>query len=646
MKAPFRVFMTRDTQTPEIVTQTPPGPLLDASSKVASEALEEAAGYAAMPERIVLGSWLEALDTPESEAALIRLCRLLPSRTTTLDPKTLQAVDLILVPGSDDGARVICNAILDGSLPADPQLLFRLGDHCGTDDQGREPELDDLVDQVRLQIIKHACGPLGLGPASTQQRVAIEDHVMDLFNRDQHKSSPLKLDALLWTAAACTRRFRRWLSTLPMQLSMPLRSRLSPEHCRTPLLGWLKVPMLRRTVLRHLDQYHGPQVDAILQQASLLRSPLLALSVKATGLGPAFKGDTEVMCRSAQPGLVDWIEATESSPATRCTRLEACCSLPEPLARIRAVSTISRARPAPGTQRLQALQAFLDDDIGSIRRLTNLLVCGERDKVSRAWFRENAGRLNPVSTMAIIRHQARRDLGVFIQKIGTLQEQDVHAIGAAHCKHDPAGFRRRLDTVLDGSDHQASLVAIRLICRLGIARDHLDRLIHCANGSAHHVAPAAIAALGQVRDPQAESVVVDAVNHASPRMRANAIEAIAASPRRTAMPMGTGRFQELLESHANEDSARPRANAIKALVNLAPSVGYRKLRMMLADDRPEHRSSAVWVTRSLRLDQQEDRLLDLATNDPVDSIRHDARDALALLRRPGVPQVQLEGARP
>jgi HEAT repeat protein len=112
------------------------------------------------------------------------------------------------------------------------------------------------------------------------------------------------------------------------------------------------------------------------------------------------------------------------------------------------------------------------------------------------------------------------------------------------------------------------------------------------------------------------------VNDADARVRANTIEALEAKGDRQFVPV-------LAQRARDAGTARERANAVKALHTMKVSTASNQLLLMLRDDRPEHRISALWALRQIGWWQLLGEVGRLAKADGNLKVR---RYALAVLR--------------
>lgn len=169
-----------------------------------------------------------------------------------------------------------------------------------------------------------------------------------------------------------------------------------------------------------------------------------------------------------------------------------------------------------------------------------------------------------------------------------------------------AELRRR---ILSGPASQR-LEAITLTRALRIAPRAAPELIAAArapssldSADASRVASAAAASLAHVPTEDASRALTFCLSHADHRVRANAVEALAARARATRdLPDAHPTTFAVLVELKSDDHHRVRANALRGLLDrpVPPPKLYEpdaiaQLVCMLEDDRPAHRLSALWL---------------------------------------------------
>ncbi len=166
------------------------------------------------------------------------------------------------------------------------------------------------------------------------------------------------------------------------------------------------------------------------------------------------------------------------------------------------------------------------------------------------------------------------------------------AAGRAVYKIDPQAHARWRQKARHISAAQR-LRAIRWARLLGCVDEYVDEFIELAQDRDHKVRSCATAALADSR--QKPKVIITqlltALSDEDNRVRANAIEAL----ERTA----TRETSTEISRFVWDENNRVRANAIKALLHWKVASAQQAIDEMLADARPQHRTSAQWVADHL-----------------------------------------------
>lgn len=211
------------------------------------------------------------------------------------------------------------------------------------------------------------------------------------------------------------------------------------------------------------------------------------------------------------------------------------------------------------------------------------------------------------------------------------------------------------------ADAGTQVSALLLVRRLGLAREFADGIMRIAS-EAERASPGscqartvatAVAAATAVEDPRATRVIAGALHAADDRVRANAVESLAARVR-----CGSGDVDAVLISSVfelkNDDAHRVRANVARTMAeHAAPGLGAgaarESLAAMLADRRPMHRLAGVWAAeKSARLlagslGEIPARVSELAADDPDVIVRSRAEACARLLglRRGGAAPAEI-----
>ena len=147
-------------------------------------------------------------------------------------------------------------------------------------------------------------------------------------------------------------------------------------------------------------------------------------------------------------------------------------------------------------------------------------------------------------------------------------------------------------------------------------------LVRLATGDDAKLAAAAMSALGSATGEASLDALERGLDHDDSRVRANAVEALAAR----ASAEHLSRFTELAQSH--DEANRPRANAIAAILDQEPEAAAKALVQMLKDDRTAHRHSALWVAKSEGMVDVARHVAEMSISDPDETVRQRASQVI------------------
>lgn len=170
-------------------------------------------------------------------------------------------------------------------------------------------------------------------------------------------------------------------------------------------------------------------------------------------------------------------------------------------------------------------------------------------------------------------------------------DQQVSA-GHAVFKIDPEAHDRwRNCTRMDNPAHR--LRAIRIARMLGLIDQHEDIFNVLSHDRDCMVRSCAVGAFEQFNGRLSESsekCLLNSLKDSDNRVRANVIEVLGKCP-----PQKTS---SIIKSFINSDNNRIRANAIKSLLDWKIVSARHAINDMLADKRPAHRRSAIWLLQN------------------------------------------------
>ncbi|MAE60975.1 MAG: hypothetical protein CMJ49_06410 [Planctomycetaceae bacterium] len=160
--------------------------------------------------------------------------------------------------------------------------------------------------------------------------------------------------------------------------------------------------------------------------------------------------------------------------------------------------------------------------------------------------------------------------------------------GRALMKIDPR-FHHQLAERFNASDPRDRLRCVMVVRTIGQPTYYESQLLAMLEDADNRVASAAAAALAAFQDsPRAADALSRAMHHNSPRVRANAVEALERM----------GRLESVRQSliqMLDDANNRSRANATKALNRLSAHEARQSLARMMGDRDAAHRISALWV---------------------------------------------------
>ncbi|MCA9299573.1 MAG: HEAT repeat domain-containing protein, partial [Phycisphaerales bacterium] len=232
----------------------------------------------------------------------------------------------------------------------------------------------------------------------------------------------------------------------------------------------------------------------------------------------------------------------------------------------------------------------------SVARLATSMLAGGRPTNVVDSARERQLTLLRRSPHATVRRLARE---------ASAQSSILHAPGMLAARRllrvDRDGLMATMRSLLAGEKTQ--LAALPVVERLGIVDEVFDQVVVLAQGTrtssaqtTDHVAARAVSVLSTSRQSRARVVITSCLDHPDPRVRANAVDALARLDRRG--------LPDAVESMVDDDHHRIRANVIRAslasrgeLKRIYEPAAVDALRAMLRDERAAHRLSGVWLAQ-------------------------------------------------
>jgi len=188
------------------------------------------------------------------------------------------------------------------------------------------------------------------------------------------------------------------------------------------------------------------------------------------------------------------------------------------------------------------------------------------------------------------------------------------AAGRALIKLDPCLHRHLAQRLESGGD--ACIRALMMIRELNQGAFFEEALMALSNSEDTRIASAAVAALASVQSRQAIETLEHSLEHEDQRVRANSVEAL--------KQLNWSHHVEQLADMAVSEDNRVRANAIDHLLELQSQEALVALRAMLADERPAHRISALWLIQKAGLIELVRLVAQRSISDPDDPVRRRA----------------------
>ncbi len=484
------------------------------------------------------------------------------------------------------------------------------------------PDVGQRSAQVILSVVQATAGPTGQhDPRSVIAQRMDEAVSAGLLGYRNHR-----FDEILLAAALLANRPGPKLAQILADPEHPalylLRgavSRIDRSIVRRNLIPWLAVNALQRSAARQLNRVNGHQALAdVLEHAHLLLTPSRRRAMRQVDRPTRCVPLPALAVRlpaDAQVNLVRLITALTLRETWRIERLTDLIALPSPLGRMSALVALLRHDSATVDR---AVERFCFDRNEAVAAVAARRCLSQSHVGNETFLR----RLEH-SPHALVAREAKatlacRGAALFFQRWLDLQRSDLiaaaHAVAAADRRAMLAGLARM---VVDG-ERAEKLAAIALLGRLRWSPALEHELIAQSANDDTHVASAAVTALGDVRSTHSVAAIRKALGYDDARVRANAIESLTRLDRRAI---------EFAASMVTTRDNRPRANAVRALLDVLHTKALPQLRTMLADADPLHRISGIWVARRTRALGVAGELQELAKQDRFPEVRSRAEAA-------------------
>ncbi len=539
-------------------------------------------------------------------------------------------------PALDDGLtaairtgkrRTIWNAIEVMETCVHTRLLGMLTSLLNSSIEGAA----DRAGRALLNIVTLHVGEHGRCPVPAQDAAAIDAAVAAALEAfPEHRSRT----ALLAAAIVSSKPGPQLAALLQDSAAPPAMAvRAVVRDLHEPLVlrnlfNWLDGGLLGGPVQRALHTLSAPkQFDDLLVRGHMLRSPARRRAMRRADRPrrcvPTIAIAAQVTGES-QRWLPEYAGALGLPGAVRIEFLRDAALLPNALARLQAVRDLAALASTDETA-AEALDTFCCDRDPGIARLATLerLTTNRASEEAASFSDDLHARLMATGRMdgAVAAQLAfvRTTLDGYFQCWLDLEEQQRLALAHRMLARSSEQFTRRLRDRIAIGGREERLAAIALSRRLRIVDEVLDAIIIQSNSADPRIASAAVACMGQSRDPKRLEAACSAMRHPNARVRANAIEVLATLNEPTLL--------ELISPMMRARENRVRANAIRAVIERKPDRAEPNLRSMLRDANPLHRVSGLWVARCSRVSSVLDELSAMAITDPLPPLRERAAAA-------------------
>lgn len=371
----------------------------------------------------------------------------------------------------------------------------------------------------------------------------------------------------------------------------------------------------------------APVLDALLRKTHWLKDHQLQLCVHQVNRGlwweeAGLVRDVERLDAAEAAKIGEWIAASGVHDVTQDERLEKLrvytIYRDSFDARLRLLRVASRRKRNAS---VALIQSFLTDADERLVRMAAREIVRRRPPEFESILLQRMTTA-PASVRRIIaRAIGQAGFEHYWQRFDRLPKQVRLQAGRAMFKILPDALQRLHRRLVDGPvEHRVK--AMQMAQELDVADQLRDTLVELCTDPNPKLRSKAVSVLGGVEGVSPDVLVDRLVNDADARVRANTIAALEARGDRQFVPV-------LAQKARDATTPRERANAVKALHTMKVSTAGGQLLLMLRDERPEHRVSALWALGQIGWWQLLGEVGRLAKSDQNLKVR---RYALAMLR--------------
>lgn len=366
------------------------------------------------------------------------------------------------------------------------------------------------------------------------------------------------------------------------------------EHVEAFLLGASHAQLRSHfgIAFSHIDE--APVLDALLRKTHWLKDHQLQLCIHQVNRG-VWCGDAELhrdidRRTPANAALVgEWVASSGLHDVVQDERLEllrqhAKDDFPS---RLRLLRIAVRRRKGASTV---LLQNFLVDPDERLVRMAAREIVRRRPADMENILLQLMTTAGDSVRRIISRAIGQAGFEHFWNRYDRLPKNTRRQAGKAMLKILPDAFQRLQRRLASGPIEQR-LKAMQMTGELGLAEAMRDTLVQICSDPNPRLRSKAVVLIGEVPGVSSETFVERLLHDGDARVRANTIEVL--ETKRSL------KFLPVLAQRARASNSRERANAIKALSAMKVGSASVQLGVMLKDERPEHRISALWTLRQI-----------------------------------------------
>ena len=291
---------------------------------------------------------------------------------------------------------------------------------------------------------------------------------------------------------------------------------------------------------------------------------------------------------------------------------------PGDAARIGEWLAVSGVHDVVQDERMERLREHAKDDFGARLRLLRIALHRKRGAsvaLIRSFLNDSDERLVRLAAREIVRRRPIDFENMLLQLMTSAPDSVRKIIGRTVGQSGFDQFWNKFDQLDKGTRKQAGrammkllpdatarlarrlssgpiehrLKAMTIAQELKLAEPLKDSFLALCSDPHPRLRSKAVSVLGDAPSMAPDALIERLLTDSDARVRANTIEVLEAKHRASFLP--------LLVQRARSGTNRERANAIKVLHRLKVNIFGENLASMLADERPEHRISAIWALR-------------------------------------------------